>query len=105
MRPFTLDPAVLESSNETVLLGAVVCEEVRLNGRRLRKGYRLTESDLAELSHLERPIHAVELAPSDVHEDVAGGRLAAAVAGLGVTARGPVQSRVNLVASEKGLLR
>lgn len=106
MQPFTLDPAGLDRSrNRTDLLGAVICEEVRADGRRFHKGHRLSADDLSVLTALERPVHAVRLGADDVHEDEAGRRLGAAVGGDGVTARGPVQSRVNLVASEKGLLR
>ena len=106
MQPFTLDPATLDRSDDRAdLLGAVICEEVRADGRRFHKGHRLTSDDLAALVSLDRPVHAVRLGADDVHEDEAGRRLAAAIGGQGVTARGPVQSRVNLVASEKGLLR
>jgi hypothetical protein len=106
MRAFTLDPAGLRSPGERQnLIGVVLCEEARVDRRRLRKGHRLAEGDLDDLATLGQPIHAVELAPDDVHEDVAGLRLAAAIGGTGLTARGPVQSRVNLVATTKGLLR
>jgi molybdopterin biosynthesis enzyme len=104
MHPFILDSA--EATPSADLIGAVICEEVKANGRRLfHKGHRLTEEDLAALPAIARPIHAVRLAPDDVHEDEAGIRLAAAVAGQGLVPRGPVQSRVNLVADRKGLLR
>src|SRR5918992_1961062 len=97
MQPFTLNPTDLATAGD--LLGAVICEEVRADGRRLHKGHRLGTEDLAALARLERPVHAVRLEPGDVHEDEAGRRLAAAVGGPGVAARGPVQSRVNLVAT------
>ena len=101
---FTLDPR--QPADPAALVGVVVVEEVRAGGRRLfRKGHRLTADDLAALPGVERPFHAVRLGPDDVHEDAAGLRLAAAVGGQGVSARGPVQSRVNLVAATKGLLR
>src|SRR5688572_18083555 len=106
MHAFTLDPAAVGSTSDRAdLLGVVVCEDVRLDGRRLRKGHRLLPDDLAVLPRLERPVHAVRLEAEDVHEDEAGRRLAAAVGGPGVAPRGPVQSRVNLVAAVKGLLR
>jgi hypothetical protein len=103
MQPFVLDPTNLDPAGD--LLGAVICEEVRADGRRLHKGHRLTADDLGALAALERPVHALRLGADDVHEDEAGRRLAAAVGGQGVAARGPVQSRVNLVATAKGLLR
>jgi hypothetical protein len=47
----------------------------------------------------------VQLEPDEVHEDDAGVALAEAIAGPGVDRRKPVQSRVNLIAANKGLLR
>src|SRR5215210_5325458 len=107
MHAFTIDPAQSEISD--TLVGAIICEEVRAGGpkgRRLfHKGHRLTDDDLQLLTEVGEPIHAAHLDSDDVHEDRAGLRLAAAVGGPGVEARGPVQSRVNLVATTKGLLR
>jgi hypothetical protein len=88
------------------LLGAILTEEVSANGRRLfHKGHRLTAGDLPALAGIARPLHAVRLAADEVHEDEAGRRLAAAVAGGNLQIRGPAQSRYNLVAAAKGLLR
>jgi hypothetical protein len=104
MRPMILDPAHREASDQ--LLGVVVTEEVRENGRRLfQKGHQLTGDDLCAIAAHPAPIHVIQLEAGEVHEDEAGRRLAAAVAGPGVAARDPVQSRVNLVAVHKGLLR
>ena len=103
MRPLAFDPA---STPTDGLAGAVVAEEVRLDGRRrFHKGHRLTAADLADLPRLDRVVHLVRLDPGEVHEDEAGLRLARAAAGPRVALRGPVQSRVNLVAETKGLLR
>ncbi|MDP9362742.1 MAG: molybdopterin-binding protein [Chloroflexota bacterium] len=104
MHPFTLDPA--RPGPAEALLGAVITEEVKADGKRLfHKGHRLGPDDLAALARVDRPLHAVRLEAGDVHEDEAGRRLAAAVAGDGLSVRGPVQSRYNLVAAVKGLLR
>jgi hypothetical protein len=107
MHAFTIDPAQPAMSES--LVGAIICEEVRAGGpkgRRLfHKGHQLTEDDLVLLTEIGEPIHAARLDPVDVHEDRAGLRLAAAVGGPGVEPRGPVQSRVNLIATRKGLLR
>lgn len=104
MNAFVLDPTQTARTRDA--LGAVVTEEVKTNGRRLfHKGHRLTTTDLDVLTSLPVPIHAVRLDPGEVHEDDAGRRLAAAVAGRGIVTRDPVQSRVNLVAAHKGLLR
>jgi hypothetical protein len=86
--------------------GAIVCEEVKVGGkRRFRKGQRVTPEDLAVLAEVDRPLHLIRLDPDDVHEDEAGQRLARAMAGEGIATQPPVQSRVNLVATGKGLLR
>jgi hypothetical protein len=104
MQPFTLDPRDLGQFSD--LIGAVVTEEVAVGGRRLfHKGHRLEEGDLGRLVELERPVHAVRLDPDEVHEDEAGRRLAGLIAGEHLAIRGPVQSRYNLVAETKGLLR
>jgi hypothetical protein len=104
MQPLTIGPRA--TSNDSELVGVIVTEEVRHNGRRLfQKGHRLAADDLATLAELVRPFHAVRLMDDDVHEDEAARRLAAVAMGPGLTARGPVQSRVNLVAARKGLLR
>ena len=101
MHPFVLDPT--QSAHLDRTLRTVVTEDVKSNGHRLfRKGHQLTETDL---DSLPGPIHVVRLDPGEVHEDEAGRRLAAAVAGPGVVTREPVQSRANLVAAHKGLLR
>lgn len=104
MRAFTVDPAAGPPPGE--LIGAVVTEEVKAEGRKLfRKGHRLTGADLPALARVDRAFHAVRLEPGELHEDEAGRRLAVAVAGPYLEVRGPVQSRYNVVATAKGLLR
>jgi hypothetical protein len=104
LHAFVLDPTNPPAPAD--LPGVVITEEVRGNGRRLfHKGHRLTTADLDALATVAGPIHAVRLDPTEVHEDEAGARLATAITGPGVVTRGPVQSRVNLVAARKGLLR
>jgi hypothetical protein len=104
MRPFVLDPS--DASAREGSVGAIICEEVSAEGKRLfHKGHRIEPSDLEQLANVARPLHAVRLDPEDVHEDEAGARLAAALAGPGVSLSGPKLSRVNLVAETKGLLR
>ena len=103
MRALAFDPATTPTDG---LAGAVVAEEVRLDGkRRFHKGHRLTGADLADVARLDCVVHLVRLGADEVHEDEAGLRLARAAAGPGIELRGPVQSRVNLVAGSKGLLR
>ena len=104
MQALTIGPQT--TNDDADLEGVIVTEEVRHEGRRLfRKGHRLRADDLAALAELERPFHAVRLNADDVHEDEAAQRLATLAKGPGLIARGPVQSRVNLVADRKGLLR
>src|SRR4051794_385629 len=104
MEPFVIDPA--SSVSKEQLLDAIICEEIKLNGRRLfHKGHRVGDADLQTLATLDQPIHAVHLGPRDVHENEAGIRLAVAISSQGVTRGKPVQSRVNLRSEHKGLLR
>jgi hypothetical protein len=104
VKPFVLDPTDAGARREAV--GAIICEEVTAGGRRIfHKGHRITPDDLSQLATVDRPLHAVRLDPDDVHEDEAGLRLAKAIAGPGVETAGPKQSRVNLIAGRRGLLR
>ena len=74
-------------------------------GSDLRKGTVLGEGHLDRVRQWGGEIHLVELEPGDLHEDVAAGRLAAAVAGAGLEATAPVQSQVRLLARHRGLVR
>jgi hypothetical protein len=104
VRPFIIDSSRAASTGD--ITGAIIAEEVRANGQRLfHKGDMITAENLAGLELVDHPIHAIRLDEDDVHEDEAAARLAAAVAGPGTTAKGPIQSRVNLRAAHKGLLR
>lgn len=92
------------------LRGAVLLGPVRLSGVTLPKGLRLDQP------HVDRLLRAaaagaageaVRLAwaePGDLHEDEAAALLAAAVAGAGVEARPPRQSRLDLAARRDGVL-
>jgi hypothetical protein len=89
--------------------GSILTRDLTVGGERWSKGRRLKADDLARLTGdpgaLPRDGVTV-LVPgrSDVHEDEAAVRLAAAVGGEGVHPRGPVQSRVDLLADEPGVL-
>ncbi len=105
MNPFAIQPADTSEQGDA-LVGAVITQEVRQDRqRRFRKGHRIVPTDLPVIAALDRAIHAVRLEPDEVHEDDAGRRIAALIAGDGLTVREPVQSRVNLVAARKGLAR
>jgi hypothetical protein len=103
VRAITIQPGHLVPDPETSSL--VITEDVRIGDKRIRKGHRVSGDDVPLLAELDRAVHAVVLESGDVHEDEAGARLASAVAGPGLTIRGPSFSRYNLVASRKGLLR
>ncbi len=105
MKPVVIQPTDASEQGHD-LAGAVITQEVRQGRqRRFHKGHRISQSDLPVIAALDRAVHAVRLDPEDVHEDDAGRRIAALIAGDGLTVRDPVQSRVNLVAARKGLAR
>ena len=104
MQAFLLDPA--NTAQITAAPGAILAEEVTIGRRRaFHKGHPVSPGDLELLATAPRPIHAVRLTSTDVHEDEAARRLGAALAGPGLTVTEPRQSRVNLVAKTRGLLR
>jgi molybdopterin biosynthesis enzyme len=90
------------------LAGAVLTRDLGVAGRRLSKGTRLTRADLEAIAvgPPGRPVTVLVPGPDDVHEDDAALRLAAAVSGgdPDVILRGPVQSRVDLVAARAGIV-
>ncbi len=105
MQAFAYHPDTSTGKLES-LTGAVVTHAVRVpGGGRLRKGQVIVAADIETLARLDAPIHLVRLDDGDVHEDEAGRRLASLIAGPGLTVREPVQSRVNVIAAHKGLLR
>jgi hypothetical protein len=103
MRAISINPDAIDPGLD--LDQVVITQDVKIGDQRLRKGHRLSADEAPLLQQLERPVHAVILEASDVHEDDAGARLAAAVAGPGLNVHGPKFSRYNLVANSKGLLR
>jgi hypothetical protein len=90
------------------LAGAVLTRDIVVGGRRWTKGRRLSAADLhawaADPSPGVGPIAVIVPGDDDLHEDDAASRLAAAVAGTGLTRRGPTQSRVDLLAEHDGVL-
>jgi hypothetical protein len=89
-------------------VGAVLCRDVLgADGRPARlKGHRLERADALVLeASPEEDLHLLWLDPGDVDEDTAASRLAAAVAGEGVSVGRPVESQVRLSAEHRGLLR
>lgn len=103
----------------TSLDGAVLARDLVVAGERWSKGRRLSAADLAALAagDVVRPgpwsggtraagvLTLLVPEPGDVHEDDAAARLAAAIAGPGLVARGPAESRIDLLAAEPGEVR
>ena len=88
------------------LAGSVLTRDLSVAGRRLPKGTRLTDDDLAALAAAPAGPEATVLLiePGELHEEEAALRLAAAVRGPGLERRGPSESRVDLVAAVPGVL-
>jgi len=98
------------------LAGAVLTRDLAVGGARWSKGRRLSGADLDALAApgvvvvgghrgLARDgIAVLVMEPGDLHEDAAALRLAAAVAGPGLTTRGPAESRVDLLAAVDGVV-
>jgi hypothetical protein len=106
VQPIAVLPSDIASSRDA-LVGAVVTRELRVgpSKTRFRKGQVLTTDDLPTLEQSTESVHVVQFDPGDVHENDAGSRLATMIRGQGVMQRDPVQSRVNMVATHKGLVR
>ena len=77
------------------------------NGQRLlRKGKRLTDEDVENLRLLGRhSVYVAQFEESDVDENTAARRVAAAVCGSGLYMAGASSGRANLLAGRMGLLR
>lgn len=89
-------------------LGWILAHELRTRdgSRLLRKGAILDQPALDRWQEAKPGlVHLIEPQEGDLHEDDAGRRVAEAVSGDGIRIKGPVQSRYNLVADRKGLLR
>ncbi len=101
MKPILIDPATFHPDGATVVLA----QAFRHGGTRFHKGQQVSGEMLDRLRDYPEPIRAVRLDATDIHEDDAAIAIATAAAGPGIEVRKPVQSRVNLVAKWKGLLR
>jgi hypothetical protein len=91
------------------LVDAVLTRDVVVEGERWSKGRRLSGNDLERFAAWSadggRAVTVIVPGARDLHEDEAATRLAAAVAGGGVTRHGPTESRVDLRAARDGVLR
>jgi hypothetical protein len=90
------------------LVGAVLTRDLGVGGARWSKGRRLSAADLDAIAGAPpgAPVNVLCPDADEVHEDEAGLRLATAVAGgdPGLSLRGPVQSRVDLLAAAPGVV-
>ena len=90
-----------KTATEAEISGRVLTHDL---GPDLRKGTVLGAGHLDRLRRLVE-FHVAELEPSDLHEDAAAIRLAAAICGPGLEASRPAQSQSRLVATRRGLVR
>ncbi len=90
------------------LEGSVLARDVFVAGARWSKGRRLSRADLDAFTTAPPSaigaVTVILLDDGDLHEDEAATRLASAVAGPGLAIRSPVQSRVDLVATDPGVV-
>jgi len=91
------------------LVGSVLARDLVVGGARWSKGRRLSAADLDAFvatppRGVDEGVTVIVPGEGDLHEDDAALRLAAVVAGEGLTSRGPVQSRVDLVATDDGVV-
>ena len=85
--------------------GALLAHSIRLERAVFRKGRLLSAADLAALAEAGvRTVTAARFEPGDMDEDGAAAAVAAAVAGEGLEVAAPFTGRVNLFASERGVL-
>jgi molybdenum cofactor cytidylyltransferase len=85
--------------------GAILAHSLRLGATALKKARVLSQADLEVIAAagIERVVVA-RLEPGDVEENLAAGRVAAAVAGPEIEAAAPFTGRANLHAKARGLL-
>jgi hypothetical protein len=104
MKAVALDP---QQFDPAAVVGLIIAHDIEVGGRaRLRKGHRVTADDIATLRASESgKLHLLIAEDGDIAEDEAAQRLARAVAGAGVSVRGPVEGRYNVSAASRGLLR
>jgi len=105
-----ISPAALAGATPEELAGAVLLAPVQLGRRTVRKGTRVDGCLGAELiaaarsGSLSQSLRIAWPEPSDLHEDAAAARLAAAAGGRGVERRSLRQSRLDLAARWDGVL-
>jgi hypothetical protein len=88
------------------LAGAILARDLSVGTDHWSKGRRLSPDDLRALSAAEpgEPVTVLVAEAGELHEDEAAIRLAAAIAGPGLRTQGPIESRVDLRATEAGVV-
>jgi molybdenum cofactor synthesis domain-containing protein len=75
-------------------------------GAAFKKGYIVKPEDIDKLKDMgKNHVYVIDLTENDVHEDDAAIRMGKAIAGEGTYLFGPSEGKVNLKASQKGLLK
>ena len=87
-------------------MDGILTRDLSVGGKRWTKGRRLSADDLLALAAADPgpPVTVLIAEAGELHEDDAAIRLAKAVAGENLDARGPHQSRLDLVASTAGVV-
>ena len=85
--------------------GAILAHSQKLGAVTFKKGRRLSAEDVVVLTAAGvGEVIAARFDPGDVPEDEAAARVAAAVAGTGLSQAAPFTGRANLIAASEGLL-
>jgi len=93
-------------------VGMVLCHDItqiipgKLKGRAFKKGHIVTAEDIPRLLQVGKEnLYVWEKQEGSLHEDEAAWRIAAAIAGTGVSLTEPTEGKINLVSSLRGLLK
>jgi molybdenum cofactor synthesis domain-containing protein len=93
-------------------VGMILCHDItqiipgRFKGRAFKKGHVVKKEDIPLLLQIgKESLYVWEKKESYLHEDEAAQRMAAAVAGCGVTMTEPKEGRISLVSTLRGLLK
>lgn len=85
--------------------GAVLAHGLTLEGRRLKKGYRLTAADIESLTKAgSATVLSAQLESGDIDEDAAAEALASALCGPGGETNAPFTGRCNIYAQHTGII-
>lgn len=84
--------------------GAILAHGLTLDGRRLKKGHRLSAADIEALGRAgASTVLAARREAGEIDEDEAAGRIAKAAAGTGTDVNAPFTGRCNIYAREAGV--